>query len=60
MKTIGRVDVPQEAFVAALSTTGTDKSKKWPSRLRPTGPEAPPAAGRCPRARPVRRDSAPV
>jgi len=28
MKTIGRVDVPQEAFVAALSTTGTDKSKK--------------------------------
>ncbi|OLT28962.1 elongation factor 4 [Actinomadura sp. CNU-125] len=32
MKTIGRVDVPQEAFVAALSTGGggesTDKSKK--------------------------------
>jgi GTP-binding protein LepA len=27
MKTIGRVDVPQEAFVAALST-GTDKAKK--------------------------------
>jgi len=27
MKTIGRVDVPQEAFVAALST-GTDKTKK--------------------------------
>ena len=29
MKTIGRVDVPQEAFVAALSTdTGSDKTKK--------------------------------
>ncbi|MFG1999627.1 translation elongation factor 4 [Spirillospora sp. NPDC048911] len=30
MKTIGRVDVPQEAFVAALSTgeTSTDKAKK--------------------------------
>jgi GTP-binding protein LepA len=29
MKTIGRVDVPQEAFVAALSTTsGTEKGKK--------------------------------
>ncbi len=29
MKTIGRVDVPQEAFVAALSTdAGTDKAKK--------------------------------
>ena len=29
MKTIGRVDVPQEAFVAALSTdTGGDKAKK--------------------------------
>ncbi len=31
MKTIGRVDVPQEAFVAALSTgtgAGTDKGKK--------------------------------
>ncbi len=29
MKTIGRVDVPQEAFVAALSTdTGGDKGKK--------------------------------
>jgi GTP-binding protein LepA len=29
MKTIGRVDVPQEAFVAALSTTSsTDKSGK--------------------------------
>ncbi len=30
MKTIGRVDVPQEAFVAALSTggNGTDKGKK--------------------------------
>ncbi len=26
MKTIGRVDVPQEAFVAALSTDGGDKS----------------------------------
>jgi len=25
MKTIGRVDVPQEAFVAALSTTDTKK-----------------------------------
>jgi GTP-binding protein LepA len=29
MKTIGRVDVPQEAFVAALSTGGpADKGKK--------------------------------
>jgi GTP-binding protein LepA len=28
MKTIGRVDVPQEAFVAALSTTAPDKNKK--------------------------------
>jgi GTP-binding protein LepA len=29
MKTIGRVDVPQEAFVAALSTdSGGDKAKK--------------------------------
>jgi GTP-binding protein LepA len=29
MKTIGRVDVPQEAFVAALSTSGgTEKGKK--------------------------------
>jgi GTP-binding protein LepA len=28
MKTIGRVDVPQEAFVAALSTDAGDKSKK--------------------------------
>ena len=29
MKTIGRVDVPQEAFVAALSTDATaDKGKK--------------------------------
>jgi GTP-binding protein LepA len=28
MKTIGRVDVPQEAFVAALSTTGGEKGKK--------------------------------
>jgi GTP-binding protein LepA len=28
MKTIGRVDVPQEAFVAALSTGGTEKNKK--------------------------------
>ncbi|WP_264001086.1 hypothetical protein, partial [Mycolicibacterium gadium] len=26
MKTIGRVDVPQEAFVAALSTDGGDKA----------------------------------
>ena len=28
MKTIGRVDVPQEAFVAALSTDAGDKAKK--------------------------------
>ena len=29
MKTIGRVEVPQEAFVAALSTDSTpDKTKK--------------------------------
>jgi translation elongation factor EF-4 len=28
MKTIGRVDVPQEAFVAALSTQPTDRSKQ--------------------------------
>jgi GTP-binding protein LepA len=29
MKTIGRVDVPQEAFVAALSAdAGGDKAKK--------------------------------
>ena len=28
MKTIGRVEVPQEAFVAALSTTDTDKKDK--------------------------------
>src|ERR1022692_1476431 len=28
MKTIGRVDVPQEAFVAALSTQPTDRSKR--------------------------------
>jgi GTP-binding protein LepA len=29
MKTIGRVEVPQEAFVAALSTdTGGDKTDK--------------------------------
>src|SRR5579859_3193547 len=28
MKTIGRVDVPQEAFVAALSTTPADKGKR--------------------------------
>ncbi|MCO5966880.1 translation elongation factor 4 [Actinoallomurus soli] len=28
MKTIGRVDVPQEAFVAALSTTGAAADKK--------------------------------
>jgi GTP-binding protein LepA len=29
MKTIGRVEVPQEAFVAALSTESTvDKAKK--------------------------------
>jgi GTP-binding protein LepA len=29
MKTIGRVDVPQEAFVAALSTTAApEKGKK--------------------------------
>jgi GTP-binding protein LepA len=29
MKTIGRVDVPQEAFVAALSTeSSADKAKK--------------------------------
>jgi GTP-binding protein LepA len=29
MKTIGRVDVPQEAFVAALSTDAVgDKAKK--------------------------------
>jgi GTP-binding protein LepA len=29
MKTIGRVEVPQEAFVAALSTdTTADKAKK--------------------------------
>ena len=29
MKTIGRVEVPQEAFVAALSTdAGGDKAKK--------------------------------
>ena len=27
MKTIGRVDVPQEAFVAALSTQPTDRSR---------------------------------
>ena len=28
MKTIGRVEVPQEAFVAALSTTQTDNRAK--------------------------------
>jgi GTP-binding protein LepA len=28
MKTIGRVDVPQEAFVAALSTQLTDKKQR--------------------------------
>jgi translation elongation factor EF-4 len=28
MKTIGRVEVPQEAFVAALSTTQTDSRPK--------------------------------
>jgi translation elongation factor EF-4 len=28
MKTIGRVEVPQEAFVAALSTGQTDKNPK--------------------------------
>jgi hypothetical protein len=27
MKTIGRVEVPQEAFVAALSTTQTDNRR---------------------------------
>jgi len=56
MKTIGRVDVPQEAFVAALSTGGPagDKAKKWVLAPR-SGPAAPaarpdrggrPAAGR--------------
>jgi GTP-binding protein LepA len=28
MKTIGRVDVPQEAFVAALSTQTSDKKQR--------------------------------
>jgi translation elongation factor EF-4 len=28
MKTIGRVDVPQEAFVAALSTQQGDRKQK--------------------------------
>ena len=28
MKTIGRVDVPQEAFVAALSTQPSDKKPR--------------------------------
>jgi translation elongation factor EF-4 len=28
MKTIGRVDVPQEAFVAALSTQPGDRKQK--------------------------------
>ena len=28
MKTIGRVEVPQEAFVAALSTTQTDTASR--------------------------------
>jgi GTP-binding protein LepA len=28
MKTVGRVEVPQEAFVAALSTEDSGKNKK--------------------------------
>ena len=43
MKTIGRVDVPQEAFVAALSTdqNAVDKAK---SRARVGACRSPPAA----------------
>jgi len=42
MKTIGRVEVPQEAFVAALSTGQTDSPPSKPARAsqKPKPPKA--------------------